>query len=53
MRAVDALGRTVYQTALINSAEVNERMELPGGTYYIGVFDANNRLLGRGGLIVE
>ena len=53
LRAVDALGRTVYQTALINSAEVNERMELPGGTYYIGVFDANNRLLGRGGLIVE
>ena len=53
LRVVDALGRTALQTALRNSAVVNERIELPSGTYYIGVFGADNRLIGRAGLLVE
>ena len=53
MRVVDASGRIMVHTGLVPSAEINERLELSRGTYYIGVYDANGLLVGRTGLVME
>lgn len=53
LRVTDGLGRQVYRRGPVQSATVNETLELPRGTYYIGVYGVEGRLLGRSVLLVE